>query len=79
MDETTRNGYSCNKLIYVANLRLLAVELKLCTSHLCEKYQSVWGAQWRGAPIPCHGTIDTMVHLALQAVALCDLCDLFNF
>ena len=43
MDKTPRNGYSCNKLISLAYLMLLAVGLKLCTSHLCKKKFSQFG------------------------------------
>ena len=46
----------------MAYLRLLAVELKLSTSHLCEKIQSIWG-------LPNGGTIGTVVNLALGAVS----------
>jgi len=49
------------------------VGLKLCTSHLYEKNQSVWGALTEGGPstkgAPCHGTIGTMVNPALASAA----------
>jgi len=64
MDETPRNWYSCNKIISLVYLRLLAVGMKLCASHLCKKIQSVRGAPNSGGP-------HAMEQLALWLIRPC--------